>query len=107
MAELDTFAYRVELLRRESGVQVAGVFFAKRAFELGAVKAAADAAIRTAICIDTQHHDSFTVDFERYDTGRERRLRDATFMLCSERATTTETSHLEIREIPPAHGHGQ
>ena len=73
--DLDAFAYRVELLRKQVGVEVAGVYFAKTAFQSGAVKAGADAHVQVATCAEQQMLNSFALVFHRYDPQLERRFR--------------------------------
>ncbi|MCK4306479.1 MAG: hypothetical protein KAY24_19715 [Candidatus Eisenbacteria sp.] len=73
--DLDAFAYRVELLRRNSACEVAGVYFAKTGYQEGAVKAAGDSGIQAAVCAQDQEPSSFLLVFHRYDAARHRRLR--------------------------------
>jgi len=68
--DLDAFAYRVELLRRNSACEVAGVYFAKTGYQEGAVKAAGDSGIQTAVCAQDQEPSSFLLVFHRYDAAR-------------------------------------
>lgn len=75
IVDIDAFAQRVELLRKATGREVAGVFFAKTAFQEGAVKAAQDSGIAAATCAQDQPPSSFSILFHRYDPERERRFR--------------------------------
>ena len=76
LTDLDAFAHRVELLRKEFNGAVAGVYFTKTAYQLGAIKAAPDSGIRVALCAQDQAPTVFSLMFERYDPDRERRIRD-------------------------------
>ena len=81
MADVDLFAYHVELLRMETELEVAGVFFAKTGYQLGAVKVAPDTGIEVAVCAEQQQESVFALTFERYDAAREKRLRDGLVMI--------------------------
>ena len=74
LSDIDAFARRVELLRLESGSEVAGVFFAKTGFQRGAVKAAQDAGGDAATCAQDQPVPSFALLFNRYDAVRAARF---------------------------------
>lgn len=75
LVDLDAFAHRVELLREASGCDVAGVFFAKTAFQEGVVKAAQDSAIEIATCAQDQPLSSFSLVIHRFAVELVRRLR--------------------------------
>ena len=75
LTDLDAFARRVELLRQETGREVAGVYFTKTAYQEGVVKAAQDSAIDIATCAQDQPLSAFSLVFHRFDPARGRRLR--------------------------------
>ena len=75
LTDLDAFARRVELLRQETGREVAGVYFTKTAYQEGVVKAAQDSAIDIATCAQDQPLSAFSLVFHRFDPDRGRRLR--------------------------------
>ena len=75
LADFDTFAYRVELLRKETKKDVAGVYFAKTKYQLGPIKAGEHTDIQIVVCAQDQVPDSFVLTFERYDAEREQRYR--------------------------------
>ncbi len=74
--EVAAFAYKVELLRKHLGVPVAGVFMAKTAPQLGAIKVTHFEGIRMAVLNETEAHPGFTIVFHRYDLERQKRCRD-------------------------------
>jgi hypothetical protein len=74
--EVAAFAYKVELLRKDLGVPVAGAFIARSAPQLGAVKVTHFDGITMAVLISTEAHPGFTVVFHRYDLERQKRCRD-------------------------------
>src|SRR3990172_2701646 len=71
------FAYKVELLRKETGKRVAGMFFTSAKYQIGAVKAAAGAGVEVAICNQDQSLQQFTLSFQKYDPTRAKRLQKA------------------------------
>lgn len=75
---LFAFARKVELLRKETGREVAGVFFAKRNYQLGAVKHATWSGIDEIVLDEGQTTSDFTLAYHRYDIEREKRVRDGT-----------------------------
>jgi hypothetical protein len=75
LSDLDSFAHRVELLRRTTNRGVAAVYFTKTAYQIGVVKAAADSGIEVAVCAQDQPPSSLALVFQLYDAERERRLR--------------------------------
>jgi hypothetical protein len=81
LADLDAFAHRVRLLGEETGMPVAGVYFAKSAYQLGAVKAGGDAKIQVAVCAQDQPPRAFALSFEHYDAELNRRTRDGRVMI--------------------------
>jgi hypothetical protein len=68
------FAYKVELLRKQTGGNVAGIFFTKTKYQIGAVKAAAGAGIEVAVCDQDQSLQQFVLSYQKYDPEREARL---------------------------------
>lgn len=83
LADLDAFENRVRRLGEETGLPVAGVYFAKSAFQLGAVKAGGDANIQVAVCAQDQPARAFALAFEHYDHQRRRRTREGRVMINS------------------------
>lgn len=96
LTDLDAFAHRVELLRRETNGAVAGVYFAKTAYQLGAIKAAPDSGIRVALCAQDQPPTVFGLMFERYDPDRERRIRDGQVFINAGLQATAEAGTLGV-----------
>src|SRR5205823_7550845 len=72
------FAYKIELLRKDFGVPVAGAFLSKRRPQLGAVKAAQFEGIVVAELLEGSISEGFPMAFHRYDFELEKRLRDFT-----------------------------
>jgi hypothetical protein len=78
--DLAAFAYRLCLLRNARPVPVAGVFFAKSAYQKGAVAAAQEAGISMAKVGDTNTIESgFAIEYHRIDPITRKRARDVTF----------------------------
>jgi hypothetical protein len=73
---LFAFARKVELLRKETGHEVAGVFFAKRNYQLGAVKHATWSGIEEIVLDEGQTTSDFALAYHRYDAEREKRVRE-------------------------------
>lgn len=78
------FAHKVELLRQHTGRKVAGVFFAKRQFQVGAVKHGNWTGIRLAILEQDQPIKGFALAFQKYDARRAKRLQEAIAHLSGE-----------------------
>lgn len=70
------FAYKVELLRKQSKEPVSGIFFTRRMYQSGAVKQASWAGIETIIVEQNQKIYDFVLVFHKYDLVRERRIRN-------------------------------
>jgi hypothetical protein len=78
--DLAEFAFKVDLLRKARPVPVAGVFFGKSRYQKGAVAAAQEAAISTAIVGDNNSIESgFGIEYHRIDPVTRKRARDVTF----------------------------
>jgi hypothetical protein len=107
IVDLDAFAYRVELLRKQVGVEVAGVYFAKTAFQSGAVKAGADAHIQVATCAEQQILNAFALVFHRYDPQLERRFRQGELRTAGEFRPTGSLYGKVIRADGSEEDHGQ
>jgi hypothetical protein len=73
---LAAFAHKVELLRKEFAVRVAGAFFSKSSPQLGAVKHSQFEGIIVAELLEGNISEGFSVAFYHYDREREKRLRD-------------------------------
>jgi hypothetical protein len=101
LADLDAFARRVELLAKETGLPVAGVYFTKSAYQLGAVKAGGDAKIQVAVCAQDQPTRAFALTFEHYDSERARRTRDGRVMINSGLMIRGELGTAVARAEPP------
>jgi hypothetical protein len=91
------FSYRVELLRLRTGRKVAGVFFAKRQFQVGAVKHGNWRGIRLALLEQDQSIKGFALAFQKYDARRAKRLQEALAHLSGE---ITPKSSLLLAVIP-------
>jgi hypothetical protein len=74
LTDSDTFAHRVELIRKETGRQVAGVFLTKKQFQLGVVKSAAWEGIDVIVCPDGQSLQNYVLSSQLYDAERDKRL---------------------------------
>ena len=81
LGELDQFAHRVELLRKELQIDVAGVFFAKTGYQAGAVRTGPDSGIETTVCAENQVNAVFALQYWRYDSERERRIVDGVVLI--------------------------
>ena len=75
--EIAAFAYKVELIRRERSIPVAGVFFAKKAPQIGVLKVAQFENITIACLAEGELPPGFVIYFHRYDAERELRCKDA------------------------------
>lgn len=81
LGELDLFAHRVELLRKELRIGVAAVYFAKTGYQVGAVRTGPDAGIETTVCAQDQTDAVFSLQYWRYDSERERRIVDSLVLI--------------------------
>jgi len=78
--DLAAFAYKLCLLRSARPVPVAGVFFGKSRYQIGAVAAAQEAGISMAIVGDNHTiAGGFGVAYHRLDPVTRRRAKDVTF----------------------------
>jgi hypothetical protein len=76
--EVAAFAHKVERLRKALGIAVAGVFMAKSAHQIGAVRVGQFEGIKMAILDEGSSPPGFNITFLRYDQERETKLRDIT-----------------------------
>jgi hypothetical protein len=74
--DVAAFAYKVELLRQQLGVSVAGVFLTKTSHQLGAVKVGQFEDITMAVLGEGQVPPGFSIVFHRYDEVRAKRRRE-------------------------------
>jgi hypothetical protein len=74
--EVAAFAYKVELVRKVFNIPVAGVFFAKKDHQIGAVKVGQFNGIQVAILEAGSTPPGFNLTFLRYDEQREMKCRD-------------------------------
>ena len=91
------FAYKVELLRKHSGKEVAGVYLTKTHYRIGAVKAAAGAGIEIAICGQNQSPENFVLTYQKYDPKREARFQNAFVHTTETAKATASVSIVKIR----------
>ena len=70
------FAHKVELLRKQTGRMVAGVFFAKHNYQIGSVKHADWSGIQVVILNQNQSVQNFVLIYQKYDSQREKRLQE-------------------------------
>lgn len=75
--ELFAFAYKVEEIRKATNKEVAGIFFVKSVFQIGAVKMATYSGIEIIECKPNQSLDSFVVSYLHFDVNRQRQIREA------------------------------
>jgi hypothetical protein len=94
--DIDAFAHRVELIRRQTSRKVAGVFFTKKQFQLGAVKSAAWEGIDVVVCNESQTLQNFVLTYQLYDANRDKRLQKALGYFSG---SLTPSGSLSIRKI--------
>lgn len=75
--ELFAFAYKVEEVRKATNKLVAGIFFVKNRFQIGAVKTATYSGIEIAECKPNQSLESFVIAYLHYDANRQKQIREA------------------------------
>jgi len=92
------FAHKVELLRQHTGRRVAGVFFAKHQFQVGAVKHGNWTGIRLAVLEQEQPIKGFALAFQKYDARRAKRIQEAIAHLSDEITLTGSLSAAVIRK---------
>lgn len=92
------FAHKVELLRQHTGCGVAGVFFAKCQFQVGAVKHGSWTGIRLAILAQNQSIKGFALAFQKYDARRAKRLQEALAHLSGEITSKGSLSLVVVRK---------
>jgi hypothetical protein len=73
--DIAAFAYKVGLLRQKTGKQVAGMYFTKTRYQIGAIKAAAAPGIEVVRCRDNQSVDDFFVTYYTYDRAKRKQVR--------------------------------
>jgi hypothetical protein len=101
LMDIDAFAHRVELIRKDTGLQVAGVFFTKKQFQIGAVKSASWEGIDVIICDEGQSLQNFVLSYQLYDSEREKRLQHAQGYLTGGIRPTGSVTFTVIRKAPP------
>ncbi len=69
--EIAKFAYLVEMFRKESGLQVEGIYFTKTGYQQGAVEAARVPGIQIAVVAENQSLNPLIVHYRQYDVERE------------------------------------
>lgn len=80
--DLAAFAFRVDRLRQALGLPVAGVFFAKSRYQVGAVRAAQFEGISMAVVADGETiGEGFAVQYHRWNASSGKRCQDATIHL--------------------------
>jgi hypothetical protein len=97
LADLDAFAYRVELLRRETDREVAGYYFVKSNYQLGVLKAAGDAGIRVAVASDEQGPRVHALVFQKHSPEREKRIREGHVFIDAELRPTGSLGIVVVR----------
>jgi hypothetical protein len=107
LADLDTFAYRVEMLRKDLNLDVAGFYFTRRAYQRGVVKAAKGIGIAVAVCAPDQPLEAFSLVFHGYDRKREARLREAEAHLAGSVAPTGSLGRVVRRADATVENHGE
>jgi len=74
--DVAAFAYKVEMVRKNLSIPVAGLFITKTRHQIGAVKVAQFNGICTVVLQDGSTPPGFNITFLRYDKERERLFRD-------------------------------
>jgi hypothetical protein len=92
------FARKVELLRQHTGRRVAGVFFAKRQFQVGAVRHGNWTGFQLAIIAQDQDIKGFSLAYQKYDASRSKRLQEAIVNLSGEVTPKGSLSLVVIRK---------
>jgi hypothetical protein len=107
LENLDAFAYRVEMLRKQSDTEVAGFYFTRTAYQRGVVKAAEEIGISVVVCAPDQPVEAFSLVFHRYDSKRESRLKNAETHLAGTMAPTGRLGIVVIRANGTIEDHGE
>ena len=94
--DIGAFAYKAELLRSHLGVAVAGVFFAKTAVQLGAVKVGTFEGIEVAVLAEDHTGSGASLVFHRYDEERAKRTRHYVLEPLSGHVTLTGTLEAKL-----------
>jgi hypothetical protein len=74
--DVASFAYKVEMLRKNLGISVSGFFIAKKDHQVGAIKVGQFNGISIVVMSEGETPPGFTLNYLRYDHEREQRLRD-------------------------------
>src|SRR5262249_43850260 len=107
LADLDSFAYRVEMLRKDLKSDVAGFYFTRRAYQRGVVKAAEGMGIAVAVCAPDQPLEGFSLVFHGYDREREVRLRKAVAHFSAVLTPTGRLGRVVLRADGTIEDHGE
>lgn len=75
-SDVFAFAHTVELLRKTSENMVAGLFFTKSQYQIGAVKHANWIGVDVIVLNDKSKPTDFVLSYQKYDVGREKRLQE-------------------------------
>jgi hypothetical protein len=71
------FAHKVELLRKQTGHSIAGIFLTKSRYQIGALKHASWSGIQAIVLDQKQSIQNFVLAYQKYDPQREKRLQEA------------------------------
>ena len=74
---LFAFCAKVECLRKDLEVEVAGIFVTRSRYQLGAVKVATQMGISAAVCDQDQSQQEFVILYKHYDPQREAVMQSA------------------------------
>lgn len=74
--EVAVIAHTVELLRKESGLAISGLLFAKTSVQEGALKHAAHEAVEVVVADEGQPLPAFNIEVRSYDPARDTVLRN-------------------------------
>jgi hypothetical protein len=97
--DVAAFAYKVELLRKTLGLDVAGVFMTKTGHQVGAVRVGRYNGIDLAILSEDAAPPGFNITFLRYDAEREAKMRDIVMHV--------PTGHLSLTGFAATLTHGK
>jgi hypothetical protein len=91
------FARKVELLRKQTERPVAGIFFAKSKYQIGAIKHASWSGIKVAILDQSHPIKNFILSYQRYDVRREKRIQESLAHLTGEISAKGTVSIIVMR----------
>jgi hypothetical protein len=94
--DMFAFARKVELLRKHTNSEVAGVFFTKSQYQIGALMHADWSGIEIAVFGQDQSPLNFVLAYQRYDPKREARLQE---ILAHITETATATASFSAKLI--------